>query len=129
MSDSDLYPAQDGNLVPFAKSDCIQCRPDQFCDQHWTRENTRPRARDCARCKEERGERGWSRRKNMCSHHKPDCVDEVCLGCLRKDRCLACSACQHGILRMCCVECKPAPRGYPSAPPKSPSLSSDEESV
>lgn len=101
-------------MKPWQKHDCKKCAPHNFCWAHRSRENKRPRARDCAQCKKQRKlenhENGWHVMKNKCGHHKPNCKGGDCMGCLRKDNCILCGSCdcegdKKKLLHRC-EECK-----------------------
>lgn len=94
----------------YQRTDCFTCNPKIFCHEHITRERRHPRKSDCAQCRREAGKLPWDPRKNMCRlHHKPGCTNRAsCVGCLRKDCCLVCSGCEHGLLAWRCGQCRAA---------------------
>ena len=75
------------------KWDCRCCGKKNYCFAHGkSREGKYPRVRDCVQC---RPDLVWMRSgKNKCGHHKPNCNDSDCKGCLRKDRCMICFKCE-----------------------------------
>lgn len=75
------------------KWDCRCCSKKNFCFAHGlSREGKYPRVRDCVECRPDLV--SMRSGKNKCGHHKPNCDDPICKGCLRKDRCMICFKCK-----------------------------------